>query len=151
MAFHFKTKGLLPPAWIPVCYALAMGLQGVSSLGFGKLFDRWGVRSLILATLPAVAFAPLAFFGGTGWALAGVALWTVGLGAQGSVMKATVAGTVGAEHRGSAYGVINSAYGLAWFAGSALMGWLYDHSLTGLVIFSVLAQLAALPLLLSLM
>ncbi len=147
MAFHFKTKGLLAPAWIPVTYAAAMGLQGAASLGFGKLFDRWGVWSLVAASVPAAFFAPLAFFGGTAWAMAGVALWTVGLGAQSSVMKAAVAGTVGPERRGSAYGILNSLYGLAWFAGSALMGWLYDHSLTGLVIFSILAQLAAVPLL----
>ena len=83
--------------------------------------------------------------------LAGVALWTIGLGAQSSVMKAAVAGIVGPEKRGSAYGVLNSAYGLAWFGGSALMGWLYDHSLMGLVVFSILAQLAAMPLLAVLM
>jgi len=128
-----------------------MGLQGVASLVFGRFFDRWGVWSLLIATIPAIAFAPLAFLGGTTWALTGLALWTLGLGAQGSVMKAAVAGMVSADHRGSAYGVLNSAYGLSWFLGSAAMGWLYDHSLVGLVIFSVLAQLAALPLLVSLM
>src|SRR5205807_2133551 len=122
--------------------------QGVASLGFGKFFDRWGVWSLVMASVPAVAFAPLAFLGGTGRALAGISLWTIGLGAQSSVMKAAVAGLVGPDRRGSAYGILNSAYGLAWFAGSALMGWLYDRSLTGLVTFSVLAQLAAIPFLL---
>ena len=35
-------------------------------------------------------------------------------------------------------------------AGSALMGFLYDRSLLGLVVFSVIAQLAAVPFLLSL-
>ncbi len=147
MAFHFKKQGLLAPGWIPVSYALAMGLQGVASLVFGRFFDRWGVWSLLMAAIPAIAFAPLAFLGGTAWALTGLALWTLGLGAQSSVMKAAVAGMVSADRRGSAYGILNSAYGLAWFLGSATMGWLYDHSLVGLVIFSILAQLAAIPLL----
>jgi MFS family permease len=149
MAFHFKKQGLLPSAWIPVSYGLAMGLQGLGSLGFGRLYDRWGVKALIGAAIPAMAFAPLAFLGGLGQAMLGLALWTIGMGAQGSIMKALVADMVPAERRGSAYGLLNSSYGVLWFAGSAAMGWLYDHSLHGLVIFSVLAQLAALPFLCS--
>jgi len=47
----------------------------------------------------------------------------------------------------SYYGVFNSIYGLAWFAGSAAMGILYDLSLPGLIGFSVLIQLGAIPLL----
>jgi len=149
MAFHFKKAALMPSAWIPVSYGLAMGLQGLASLGFGRLYDRWGVKTLIAASIPAMAFAPLAFLGGLGPALLGLALWTVGMGAQGSIMKALVAELVPAERRGSAYGLLNSSYGVLWFAGSAAMGWLYDHSLHGLVIFSIVAQLAALPFLYS--
>ncbi|MCR4400732.1 MAG: hypothetical protein NUV35_07695, partial [Syntrophomonadaceae bacterium] len=43
----------------------------------------------------------------------------------------------------TAYGVFSTGYGLAWFAGSALMGVLYDWSIPVLVGFSVLMQLAA--------
>ncbi|MER3421002.1 MAG: MFS transporter, partial [Chloroflexota bacterium] len=46
------------------------------------------------------------------------------------------------------YGLFNTGYGLAWFAGSALMGLLYDVSLGGLVAFCLAVQLAAVPLLL---
>ena len=49
------------------------------------------------------------------------------------------------ERRGSAYGLFNTGYGIAWFLGSALMGYLYDSSLQGLVWFSVIVQLAAIP------
>jgi MFS family permease len=150
MAFHFKKQAILSAAWIPVSYGAAMGLQGLASLGFGRMFDRVGAKTLVLAALPAAAFAPMAFLGGTGIALLGLALWTVGMGAQGSVMKALVAEIVPSEHRGSAYGVLNSAYGVLWFAGSAVMGFLYDKSLHGLVAFSIIAQLAAIPFLLSL-
>jgi hypothetical protein len=47
----------------------------------------------------------------------------------------------------SAYGLFNLSYGIAWFAGSAAMGILYDVSIPGLVAFSVAAELLALPLL----
>jgi len=45
-------------------------------------------------------------------------------------------------------GLFNLAYGVAWFAGSALMGLLYDVSLVALVAVSVALQVAAIPLLL---
>ncbi len=64
-------------------------------------------------------------------------LWGIGMGAQESILKAVVAGMVAPERRGSAYGIFNTGYGLAWFLGSALMGILYDFSLTALVIFSL--------------
>ncbi|MCD8488739.1 MAG: hypothetical protein LRZ84_18865 [Desertifilum sp.] len=67
-------------------------------------------------------------------------LWGIGMGAQESILKAVVAGMVPPERRGSAYGIFNTGYGLAWFAGSTLMGILYDTSLSLLVGFSVLIQ-----------
>ena len=51
-----------------------------------------------------------------------------------------------AERRGSAYGLFNMLFGVAWFAGSALMGWLYDVSIPALIAFSVALQGAALSL-----
>ena len=150
MAFHFKRLALMAAAGIPLCYAAAMGLEGVASYVFGNLFDRQGTKALLWASVPAAAFAPLAFSRGLAPALAGVALWAIGMGAQSSIMKAKVAELVPAERRGSAYGIVNSLYGVTWFAGSAIMGFLYDRSLVGLMIFSVLIQLVSLPILLSL-
>jgi predicted MFS family arabinose efflux permease len=46
--------------------------------------------------------------------------------------------------------MFNSIFGVAWFAGSTLEGWLYDRSVMALVIVAVAAQLLALgPLLLA--
>jgi integral membrane sensor domain MASE1 len=44
-------------------------------------------------------------------------------------------------------GLFTGAYGLLWFVGSALMGILYDHSIPGVIAFCVIAELAAIPLL----
>jgi len=74
-------------------------------------------------------------------------LWGVGMGAQESIMRAAIAQMVSVDRRGTAYGIFNMGYGLFWFAGSALMGVLYDVSLGWLVCFSVAAQLASIPLL----
>ncbi len=65
-------------------------------------------------------------------------------------LKAAIAAMIPAERRGGAYGTFNAVFGTFWFAGSALMGVLYDVSIRALVVFSVVAQLAALPILFAL-
>ncbi|MBI4277997.1 MAG: MFS transporter [Armatimonadetes bacterium] len=148
MAFHLARAAVAPQGWIPLFYALAMGVDAVAALVFGRLFDRRGLVVLVVATLLSSLAAPLVFLGGFALALAGVTLWGVGMGAQESIMRAAIASIVPPHRRGSAYGLFNAGYGVAWFAGSALMGVLYDRSVWALVAFSVTAQMVALPLLL---
>jgi MFS family permease len=92
-------------------------------------------------------FAPLVFLGNFRVAMLGMVLWGIGMGAQNPSCARQSLGMVPAARRGTAYGVFNSGYGLLWFAGSALMGVLYDVSLPALIAFSVLAQLLAVPVL----
>ncbi len=145
IAYHFQKTSLVSPDLIPLYYALAMGVAGLGGLVFGRLFDRVGLSVLIAASLIAALFAPLVFFGGFTFALLGMVCWGIGLGAHESVMRAAVADFVPANRRGSAYGIFNAGYGLFWFLGSALIGILYDISIPWLVIFSVAAQLASIP------
>ena len=51
------------------------------------------------------------------------------------------------EKRSTGLGLFDTGFGLAWFLGSAAMGFLYDWSRTALIVFSVGLQLAALPIL----
>jgi MFS family permease len=145
IAYHFGQAKVIPPAWIPVSYAVAMGVDAAAALLFGSLFDRKGIAALAVAAVLSAPFAPLAFLGGPTAALLGLALWGAGMGAQESIFRASIATLVPPERRGSAYGLFNAAYGVAWFLGSAALGYLYDASRTGLIAFSVAAQLAAVP------
>jgi len=147
IAFHFQRTGTVPDYWIPTYYAVAMGVDGIAALVFGRFYDRVGLRVLLLAPLLSAFFAPLVFLGGAQAALLGMGLWGLGMGAQESVMRAAVAGMAPRQRRGTAYGIFNAGYGLAWFLGSALMGLLYDLSLPALLGFSVAVQLLSLPLL----
>jgi len=146
IAYHFEKAAVAAPTWIPVFYAIAMGMDALAAMLFGRLFDRLGLSTLVLVALLSAFFAPLVFLGATPVALVGVALWGIGMGAQESIMRAAVAGMVPPNRRGTAYGVLNTGFGLAWFAGSALMGMLYDASLPALIAFSMVTQLAAVPL-----
>lgn len=148
ISFHLQTIGD-PTAAIPVLYAVAMGAAAISALVFGRWFDRVGLVSLMLAVLLSAVFAPFAFFGNLTAAVIGVALWGIGMGVQDSIMSAPVSAMVHAENRAYAFGLFNSLYGVAWFAGSAVMGLLYSYSILALVIVSVIAQLAAAAVLFS--
>jgi len=146
IAYHFQTSSVVPPAWIPMFYAIAMGVDAIAAIFFGWIFDRAGLATLALVSLLSALFAPLAFSRGFYPAMAGMVLWGIGMGAQESIMRAAVADMVSRDRRGTAYGIFNAGYGLVWFLGSALMGYLYDVSLPALISFSVAAQLLSVPL-----
>jgi len=74
-------------------------------------------------------------------------LWGVGMSAQGSLFQAMLTGVIPREKRSTAFGLFDTGYGVAWFLGSAAMGLLYEKSILGVVAFSVVRQLAALPFL----
>jgi MFS family permease len=146
IAYHFEKVSAVPKLWVPIFYAVAMGVDALSALFFGRLFDRVGLSILIVVSLLSSLFAPLVFLGGFYLALVGMALWGVGMGAQESIMRAAIAGMVPIDRRSTAYGIFNAGFGLFWFLGSALMGVLYDVSIPSLIIFSVVMQLASVPL-----
>jgi MFS family permease len=150
IAYHFKQNAIAPDAWIPIFYAVAMGVDALAALLFGRLFDQLGLPVLAGAIVLATLFTPLVFLGDFTVALVGMALWGVGMGAQESIMRAVVPTMVPPDRRGTAYGFFNAGFGLFWFLGSATMGLLYDASLTALIVFSVVAQLLAVLLLVAL-
>jgi MFS family permease len=150
IAFHFAKSGSVARDWIPIFYAVAMGTSGAGSLVFGRLYDRVGLYVLVPLTILSALFAPLVFLGGMGRAgfgiaLAGAAIWGVGMGVHESIVPAAVAPMVARERRASAYGLFTAVYGVAWFLGSALIGALYDVSLGATVAACVALECAAIP------
>jgi MFS family permease len=145
IAFHFQRTGVVTGSWIPLLYAIAMATSGLGSLVWGRLFDRAGLPILIPLTVLGAVFAPLVFLGGFWSAVVGIAIWGLGMGVHESIIPAAVAPMVSGHGRASAYGLFTAGYGIAWFAGSALIGLLYDHSVTAAMAACVLLELAALP------
>jgi uncharacterized membrane protein len=62
-------------------------------------------------------------------------------------MRATITQLAPRERRATAFGIFNAVYGVAWFAGSVMLGVFYDVSISLVVIASTGLQAAALPLL----
>jgi predicted MFS family arabinose efflux permease len=150
IAFHFKQVSLVSDATIPLLYAVAMGTSGASALLSGIAFDKYGFGVFPVTVLAAALVTPLVFLGGHDMAIVGAALWGAALGAQNSILTAGVARIVSEHSRARAYGLFSGIFGVAWFAGSAIMGALYDVSLPALVAVSMIAEIVALfPLLLA--
>jgi MFS family permease len=148
IAYHFEKSSVVSENWIPILYAVAMGVDALAALVLGSLFDRKGVTVLIFATVTSAFFAPLVFVAGGYLAFIGMALWGLGMGAQESIMRAVIAEMIPANRRASAYGIFNAAFGLFWFLGSLLMGILYDFSVPAVIVSSFALQLASVPVLL---
>lgn len=149
IAYHFEKMNVISNVWVPVFFSIAMAADGLAALIFGRMFDIKGISILIIITAISSLFAPLVFIDGFYFALFGMILWGIGLGSQESIMRAVVANLVQKDKRGTAYGTLNIWFGISWFLGSALMGFLYDVSILSLIVFSMVVQLAAIPILIA--
>ena len=147
ITLHTAQTRLVPDDMLSLIYALAMVLDAFSALLFGWLFDKKGIKVLMISTLISLPYAVLIFALTSRWALIlGVMLWGIGMGAQESIMKAAIAEIVPKKNRSTGYGIFQTAFGVSWFLGSWLMGALYDTAPGWMIAFSVLMQLAAVPL-----
>jgi predicted MFS family arabinose efflux permease len=147
IGFHFHKANTVPANLIPVLYAVAMASSALASIPLGRLLDRFGGNIALLAFFISAAAAPFVFLGSSVFALIGMILWGIGMSAQGSLFQAMLTGVIPPEKRSMAFGFFDTGYGIAWFLGSAAMGLLYEKSILAVALFSVILQLAALPIL----
>ena len=143
LAYHFQKNSLVTPAVVPLLYSGAMGVNGLTALIFGRLFDRFGIQIIVLGIMASLLTLPFGFLGGSTGVYISVACWAIGLGAQDATLRSGISQVVSMNKRGTAFGAFNAVYGVLWFLGSVTMGILYDHSLMTLVIFGMLAQACA--------
>ena len=141
--YHFQHSRIFTPEMIPFLYAVAMGITGLTALVCGRLFDRFGLSVLIIGILITMLALPLGFLGGPLGGVLAVIAWGAGHGVQDATLRSGIAQVVSMNKRGTAFGAFNGVYGVMWFAGSAVMGLLYNYSLVALVVFGLTAQLGA--------
>ena len=151
LGYHLVARHLVAPAIVPVLYAVAMGAASLAAVAFGRLYDRFSLRGLIVlpflaALVPVLSFSdnPVAF-------TVGAVVWGAAMGVHESTMRAAVADFVPAHRRGAAYGTFTAVYGLAWLGGAALIGSLYEHGVGVVTAFVGGAQVLALVLILTLL
>lgn len=149
LAYHFKVFSIVPDAEIPALYAIAMAVDALVALVTGKAYDRYGVVVLVLMPALGLLVPLVAFSHSYLAAVAGSVLWGASMGMQEAILRAAVADFSPPGGRGFAYGVFNTIYGGAWFAGSVIIGALYTIDVLYAAGFMFLMQCAAVPVLLS--
>jgi len=143
LGYHFEHTRMFAPETIPLLYAFAMGVVGLTAFVCGTLFDRYGIWVLVAGVLVTMLALPLGFLGGPTSAAAAVMCWAAGLGVQDATLRAGIAQVVSMNKRGHAFGAFNGVFGVMWFGGSVAMGALYGRSPMALVVFGLAFQVAA--------
>jgi MFS family permease len=145
VSYHAKARSILSDVAIPLMYAIAMGVDGLAALVVGKLYDRRGLGLLAALPVIGIAGAPLVFSLSRAAVIVGIILWGIALGLQETIMRAAVGDLVPLKRRGWAYGTFYAVFGVSWFIGSLVIGFLYSKSLAGVIAFSIVLQAASIP------
>ena len=143
LAYHAETRDLLTPAQVPVLFAVAMFVDGLSGLLVGRLYDRRGPRVLLVVPFAACA-AAIAFTGHPALVWLGVGIWGMVNGVLDSTVKAVVTELVEIDARSVAFGWLALVRGFGLLAAGAILGIAYDRSIALVAALIVLANLVAL-------
>ena len=127
LALHAQSRGLLSAVQVPVLFAVAMVVDGVTGLVVGAAYDHRGPGLLLLAPV-AAGLAAISFTASAAAVWLGVAIWGLVNGVLDSVVKAVVTQLVGPHSRAAAFGWLALARGLGLLAAGAAIGVAYQHS-----------------------
>ncbi|MEM4625542.1 MAG: MFS transporter [Candidatus Pacearchaeota archaeon] len=153
--YHLKINGIISDAQIPLFYGLAMFVDAIFGVIVGKIYDKQKIKYknesaglLVLLFIPILTaiLLPLIFSYNLILILIAVFLWGVVMGSHETIMKAAIADSTSITKRGTGYGIFNVIYGLALFIGSAIAGYLYDVSISIMMITLVLIEAISLIL-----
>lgn len=137
---------LISEETLPLLYAGAMLVDAVAALIFGHIYDKKGVRALVISTIISAPFSLFIFgFKSEAAILFGLVLWGIGMGAQESILKAAVTSMVPKKNRATGYGIFECSFGIFWFLGSWILGVIYSKSLPLMIGLSIFAQVLAIP------
>ncbi|MBP8718708.1 MAG: MFS transporter [Candidatus Atribacteria bacterium] len=150
VAYHLKTKSIMSDVQIPTFFALAMAVDALVALLIGRAYDRVGLKTLMVIPLLSLFIPFLAFSHNATAVIIGIIIWGIVLGVHETIMRAAVADLTAISHRGLAYGIFNTIYGLSWLLGGALLGILYEISISYLIVLAVLFELVSIPVFLML-
>jgi MFS family permease len=148
LAYHLTVHHLVSKSVVPVLYAVAMAAASGAAVLFGRVYDRVGLRGLLVLPPLAVLVPVLSFSSAPAGFVTGAVVWGAGMGMHDSTLRAAVADLVPPHRRGAGYGTFTAIYGLAWLAGAAIVGALYPHGIAAVTAYVAVTQVVAVVVLL---
>ncbi len=145
LGYHYKSAGVLTDAMIPLYYSIAMGVDAVMALIIGRLYDRLGLITLITIPVLTVMIPVFGLTLNPTLAIAGAVLWGAAMAVHETIMKAAIADLTHIKKRGTGYGIFNMGYGIAFFIGSSVMGFLYQSGIIWIIIFTAVMEALSVP------
>lgn len=144
ISYHVKESGLLSDPEISLLYAIAMGVDALVALPVGMLYDKAGLKSLLLTPLLALTIPPLLLTGSRISIYAMAVVWGAVMAIYETNMRAAIPDLVDPSRRAFAYGTYGVIYGSAWMLGSIIAGIIYTLSPTYLILYSAVMEIASL-------
>ncbi|OGU12612.1 MAG: MFS transporter [Ignavibacteria bacterium GWB2_35_12] len=159
IGYHLKQNNIISDTAIPLFYAVAMAVDAIVALIIGKIYDKFkkkrnnekaGLLLLFIIPILTAIIPVLVFSKSIILIFIAVLIWGIVMGTHETIMKAVIADITSIKKRGTAYGIFNTAYGIAIFIGSSMIGILYDNSLILLIILLISVELSTIPVLIKL-
>lgn len=140
----YRLQGLVPDWLVAFSFSLAMAIDAIFALLLGFLYDKYKLKVFYFIFMANSLPAILAILPNPILLILAVASFGIGMGAQESIYRSVVADLTPIHLRGTAYGIFNTLYGLAWTIGGAVAGIFYDFNHPETVaIFSIIMELIA--------
>ncbi len=127
ISYHLKFKNLFSIAQIPLLYLIAMGIDGLTAVGIGKIYDKIKLKCLILIPLFSFLIPVFSFTESKTLVGFGIFIWAIVMGIHETIMRAAIADIIPVEKRGLSYGIFNIIYGSGIFIGGVVIGYLYQY------------------------
>lgn len=151
VSYHMKEYGLVSDPEISLMYALAMGVDALVAFPIGYLYDKMGLKSLVITPILASTI-PVFLLTNTRTALYLVAaVWGAIMSIYETNMRAAIPDLVEPERRALAYGTYGLIYGIAWMLGGVLAGAIYTLNPTYLIPYVLITELSSLTVMIYLL
>jgi MFS family permease len=120
-----------------------MGVDAFMALFIGRVYDKIGLGALFVVPILSLPIPLLGLSESQLPIYMGIVLWGLSMGAHETIMRAAIADIVPRTRRAFAYGVFNTIYGVSWFIGSSIVGYLYGLYKGYITLFVFITQALA--------
>lgn len=144
VSYHIKEYELVSDPEISLMYALAMGVDALVAFPVGYLYDKAGLKSLILTPILASTIPVLLLTNTRTAAYLVAVVWGIVMSIYETNMRAAIPDLVESGRVALAYGTYGLIYGAAWMLGGVLAGAIYLLNPTYLIPYVLAVELSSL-------